>query len=78
MHNTIGTPIPRGWNQHECQVAKGNYEWDNSCGGEWYPLTVPKCGISKGTIEPDVGTLKENVRGCDWDMQLCTEGVTKC
>jgi hypothetical protein len=27
---------PRGLNRHECQVAEGNYEWDNSCGGECY------------------------------------------
>jgi hypothetical protein len=21
---------------HECQSSKGDYEWDNSCGGECY------------------------------------------
>jgi hypothetical protein len=42
-------------------VAKGNYKWDNSCGGE-------------GTAEPNVRTVKVNVRGCDWEMQLIYRG----
>jgi hypothetical protein len=37
-------------------------------------VTVPKCGRGKGTAEPDVRTLKVNVRGCDWDMQLIYRG----
>jgi hypothetical protein len=53
---------------HECQIAKGNYEWDNSCGGEFYQVIVPNCSRGDGTIETDVGTLKVIVKGCDWDM----------
>jgi hypothetical protein len=41
-------------------------------------MTVPKYGRGKDTAELNVGTLKVNVRGCDWDMQLLTEGVTTC
>jgi hypothetical protein len=37
-------------------------------------MTVPKCGRGKDTAEPNVGTLKVNVRGCDWDMQLIYRG----
>jgi hypothetical protein len=61
-------------NPHECQVANGNYEWEKSCGGECYRVTVSKCGRGKGTAEPDVRTLKVNVRGYDWDMQLIFRG----
>jgi hypothetical protein len=55
-------------------VAKGNYEWDNSCGVECYRVTVPKCRRGKGTTELDVRTLKVNVRGYDWEMQLIYRG----
>jgi hypothetical protein len=38
-----GLPSIKGLKkQHECQSAKGYYEWDNSCGGECYQVTVPK------------------------------------
>jgi hypothetical protein len=59
---------------HECQFVKGNYEWDNSSGGECYRMTVPKCGRGDDTAESNVGILKINVRGCDWDMQLIYRG----
>ena len=39
-------------------------------------MTVPIHGRGKGTAEPNVGTLKVNVRGCDWGMQLFTKGLT--
>jgi hypothetical protein len=75
---TIETPNPRGENHDECQVVKGDYEWEKSCGEECYRLTVPKCRRGDGTTELDVGTLKENVKGCDWDMQFFTKGVFTC
>jgi hypothetical protein len=28
-------------------------------------VTVPKCSIGDGTTEPNVGTLKVNIEGCD-------------
>jgi hypothetical protein len=37
-------------------------------------VTIPKCSRGKGTIEPDVRTLKVNARGYDWDMQLIYRG----
>ena len=37
-------------------------------------MIVPKCNGGDSTIDPDVGTLKENVRGCDWEMQLIFKG----
>jgi hypothetical protein len=37
-------------------------------------VTVPKCSGGDSTVEPDVGTLKVNVRGCDWEMQLIFRG----
>jgi hypothetical protein len=37
-------------------------------------MTVPKCGRGEDTADPNVGTLKVNVRGCDWDMQLIYRG----
>ena len=74
MRNIIGTPIPRGRKQHECQSAKGDYEWDNSCGEECYRVIVPKCSGSDNAAEPDVRILKANVEGCDWEMQLVFRG----
>jgi hypothetical protein len=37
-------------------------------------VTVPKCSRGEGTAELDVMTLKVNVRGCDWEMQLIYRG----
>jgi hypothetical protein len=37
-------------------------------------MTVPKCGRCDDATELNVGTLKVNVRGCDWDMQLIYRG----
>jgi hypothetical protein len=37
-------------------------------------VTVPKCSGGDSTAEPDVGTLKVNVGGCDWEMQLIFRG----
>jgi hypothetical protein len=37
-------------------------------------VTVPNCSGRESTIEPYVGTLKENDRGCDWEMQLIFRG----
>jgi hypothetical protein len=33
-------------------------------------LTVSKCGKGEDIAEPNVGFLKVNVKGFDWDMQL--------
>jgi hypothetical protein len=55
-------------------VAKGNYEWDNSCGGECYYVIVPKCSRGDGTTEPDVRTLKVKFKGCDREMQFIYRG----
>jgi len=38
-------------------------------------LTVPKCVRGKDIVETNIGTVNANVIGCDWDMQLFTEGV---
>jgi hypothetical protein len=57
-----------------CQVVRENYEWDNSCEGECYQMTIPKCGRGEDTAKSNVGTLKLNVRGFDWDMQLIYRG----
>jgi hypothetical protein len=37
-------------------------------------VTVPKSSIDEGTAEPNVRTVKVNVRGCDWEMQLIYRG----
>jgi hypothetical protein len=37
-------------------------------------VTVPKCVIGKGTTESGVRTIKVNVRGYDWEMQLIFGG----
>jgi hypothetical protein len=73
-----GLPILGGEKHHECQVVKGDDEWDKSCGKESYQCTVPKCSRNEGTADLNVGTLKANVRGCHWDMQLFTERVITC
>jgi len=67
---TTRTPSPRGWKHHECQSVRGDYDGDNSCGREWYRLTVLKCNRGVSTAEPNGGTLEANIGGCDWEMQL--------
>jgi hypothetical protein len=37
-------------------------------------MTIPKCGRGEDTVEPNVGILKVNFRGFDWDMQLIYRG----
>jgi hypothetical protein len=37
-------------------------------------VTVPKCSGGDSTAEPDIGILKVNVGGCDWEMQLIFRG----
>jgi hypothetical protein len=37
-------------------------------------MTVPKCGRGEDTAELNVGILKVNVRGCDWDKKLIYRG----
>ena len=37
-------------------------------------MTIPKCGRGEYTAEPNVRTLKVNVRGCEWDMKLIYRG----
>jgi hypothetical protein len=37
-------------------------------------MIVPKCGGGEDTIEPNVGTLKVNVRGFEWNMKLIYRG----
>jgi hypothetical protein len=37
-------------------------------------VTVLKCNGGVSTAEPDGGTLEENIRGCDWEMQLIFRG----
>ena len=37
-------------------------------------MTEPKCGRSEDIAEPSVGTLKVNVRGFDWNIQLIYRG----
>jgi hypothetical protein len=55
-------------------MAKGSYEWDNSCGGECYQVTVPKCSRGDDTADVDVRTLKVDAGGCDWEMKLIFRG----
>jgi hypothetical protein len=33
-----------------------------------------KCSGGDSTADPDVRFLQENVKGCDWEMQLIFEG----
>jgi hypothetical protein len=37
-------------------------------------VTVPKSSRGDSTVEPYVGNLKVNVRGCDWKIQLIFRG----
>jgi hypothetical protein len=37
-------------------------------------MTILKCGRGEDTAEPNVGILKVNVIGFDWDMQLIYKG----
>jgi hypothetical protein len=69
-----GLPSLKGENNMSVKVPRGDYEWDNSCGGECYRVTVPKCSGGDSTAEPDIGILEENIRGCDWEMQLIFRG----
>jgi hypothetical protein len=38
----MGLPSLKGKNSMSVISEKRCYEWDNSCGGECYPITVPK------------------------------------
>jgi hypothetical protein len=42
--------------------------------GEFYRVTILKCNGGVSTAELDGGTLGENIRGCDWEMQLIFRG----
>jgi hypothetical protein len=37
-------------------------------------VTVPKCSGGGSTVDSGVRILKENFRGCDWEMQLVFRG----
>jgi hypothetical protein len=74
MRRLLGLPTLGGEKQHECQSARGDYNWDNSCGRECYRLTVLKCSGGVSTADLDGGTLEENIGGCDWEMQLIFRG----
>jgi hypothetical protein len=37
-------------------------------------VTVRKCSEGDSTAELDLGTLKEYIKGCDWEMQLIFRG----
>ena len=37
-------------------------------------MIVPKCSGGENIALTDVGILKENVEGCDWEMQLIFRG----
>jgi hypothetical protein len=56
------------------KVPRGNMNGTTHVGGECYWVTVPICDGGDGTGEPNVGTLKVNFGGSDWEMKLVFRG----
>ena len=59
-------------------MPRGKYMWDNSWRGECYWLTILECDRGGGIAEQDMGVLKVNVEGDNWDMHMFSMVLRAC